>query len=91
MRPIRDISVFLPGAHWTLFDAGIRRPPGAFSTAAHAGCLAFEMSSSVNRLIVNCGMAVGSDDAWAANALRSTAAHSTLMIDDVLGNGAGRG
>ena len=68
------------GRTLVLFDAG-PPPAGAFSTAAHAGCLAFEMSSGVNRLIVNCGMVVGSDDAW-ANALRSTAAHSTLMIDD---------
>jgi uncharacterized heparinase superfamily protein len=68
------------GRTLVLLDAG-PPPTGAFSTAAHAGCLAFEMSSGVNRLIVNCGMAVGDDDSW-TNALRSTAAHSTLMIDD---------
>ena len=68
------------GRTLVLFDAG-PPPPGAFSTAAHAGCLAFEMSSGVNRLIVNCGMAVGEKEGWTA-ALRSTAAHSTLMIDD---------
>ena len=63
-----------------LFDAG---PPatGAFSIGAHASCLAFELSSGTNRLIVNCGMTTGDDSAW-TNALRSTAAHSTLMIDD---------
>ncbi|HEX3485954.1 MAG TPA: heparinase II/III family protein [Micropepsaceae bacterium] len=63
-----------------ILDAG-PPPVGAFSTAAHAGCLAFEMSAGNNRLIVNCGMAVGDEDSW-GTALRSTAAHSTLMIDD---------
>ena len=40
------------------------------------------MSAGSNRLIVNCGMAVGESDAW-RSALRSTAAHSTLAIDDM--------
>jgi uncharacterized heparinase superfamily protein len=79
------------GRALVLFDTA-PPPAGAFSTAAHAGCLAFEMSVGTNRLIVNCGMAVGDDDSW-TTALRSTAAHSTLMIDDTssgafLGTGA---
>ncbi|HXJ02360.1 MAG TPA: heparinase II/III family protein [Micropepsaceae bacterium] len=69
------------GRTLVLFDAG-PPPEGAFATAAHAGCLAFEMSAGSNRLIVNCGMAVGEDDGW-NTALRSTPAHSTLTIDDM--------
>jgi len=73
-----------------LFDAGAP-PPGAFSTGAHAGCLSFEMSSGVHRLVVNCGAFAGSDRNW-QRALRSTPAHSTLTLDDrsqasVLGDG----
>jgi uncharacterized heparinase superfamily protein len=69
------------GRTLVLLDAG---PPasGAHSVNAHAGCLAFEMSSGAHRLIVNCGMAVGESDEW-VTALRSTAAHSTLSMDDV--------
>jgi uncharacterized heparinase superfamily protein len=63
-----------------LMDAG-PPPAGAYSNNAHAGCLAFEMSTGAHRLIVNCGMAVGESDEWVA-ALRSTAAHSTLNMDD---------
>ena len=63
-----------------LWDAG-PPAPGAYSVDAHAGCLAFEMSTGAQRLIVNCGMAVGESDEW-VSALRSTAAHSTLTIDD---------
>jgi uncharacterized heparinase superfamily protein len=40
------------------------------------------MSTGAQRLIVNCGMAVGESDAW-VTALRSTAAHSTLTMDDM--------
>jgi uncharacterized heparinase superfamily protein len=78
--PYSGYQRLFAGRTLILFDAA---PPaaGAFSTAAHASCLAFELSSGANRLIVNCGMAVGDDSAW-TNALRSTAAHSTLMIDD---------
>jgi uncharacterized heparinase superfamily protein len=63
-----------------LIDCG-SPPPGAFSTGAHASCLAFEMSAGPHRLIVNCGMAEGAKEDW-TGALRSTAAHSTLLIDD---------
>ena len=63
-----------------LLDAG-PPPPGAFSVNAHAGCLAFEMSTGTQRLIVNCGMAAADSEEW-VTALRSTAAHSTLTMDD---------
>ena len=56
------------------------RPQPGLQTA-HAGSLALEMSVGSHRLVVNCGPHRGRDDAW-AGALRSTAAHSTLVIAD---------
>ena len=56
-------------------------PPQAFSAHAHAGCLAFELSSGIRRLVVNCG-APEVARANAREASRSTAAHSTLVVDD---------
>jgi uncharacterized heparinase superfamily protein len=57
-------------------------PPGAFAIDAHAGFLAFELSSGVGRLVVNCG-AGGDNHAGWDTALRVTAAHSTLTLADV--------
>jgi uncharacterized heparinase superfamily protein len=62
-------------------DAG----PGGLSRGAdrfaHAGTLAFEMSIGRDRLIVNCGAAPAAEPAW-RDALRGTAAHSTLTLAD---------
>lgn len=61
-------------------DAGAP-PRGAYSTEAHAGCLAFEFSSGPQRIIVNCGASrFGPPELRLA--ARSTAAHSTLVLDD---------
>jgi len=57
-------------------------PPGTFSPAAHAGCLAFEMSSGAHRIVVNCGAAVDARRAAWDAVLRATAAHSTLTLAD---------
>ncbi len=56
-------------------------PPRGYDTHAHAGTLAFEFSVGKERLIVNCGAQSPADPAWRL-AQRSTAAHSTLTIDD---------
>ena len=56
-------------------------PPPVFSTRAHAGCLSFELSSGARRIIVNCG-APEAGRTTAREAARTTAAHSTLIIDD---------
>jgi len=56
-------------------------PPGAFSTRAHAGCLAMEFGSGPHRIVVNCGDAGASHPKW-ESALRATAAHSTLVVAD---------
>jgi uncharacterized heparinase superfamily protein len=54
--------------------------PG-LSTEAHAGFLAFEMSSGVHRVVVNCGASGGKLKSWDAP-LRATAAHSTVTLGD---------
>jgi uncharacterized heparinase superfamily protein len=63
-----------------LFDVG-GAPRGPFSVAAHAGCLAFEMSAGTHRMIINCGAGIADTPPW-VSALRSTPAHSTLTIED---------
>lgn len=65
----------------TVMDCGTA-PPGAFASEAHAGCLAFEMSSGTHRLVVNCGAAVDARRASWDGALRATAAHSTVTLAD---------
>jgi uncharacterized heparinase superfamily protein len=70
-------------------------PPGPFSAEAHAGCLAFEFSTGTHRMVVNCGAAKDARQARWDNALRVTAAHSTLALADtseslVLGEGWAR-
>jgi uncharacterized heparinase superfamily protein len=61
-------------------DAGAP-PRGAHSVEAHAGCLAFEFSSASQRIVVNCGTS-RFGPAELRLAARSTAAHSTLVLDD---------
>lgn len=56
-------------------------PPSAHCAHAHAGCLSFELSASGQRLIVNCG-ATARDNANWDDALRTTAAHSTIALAD---------
>ena len=60
-------------------DTGRPPPPGA-DTDACAGTLSFEMSVGRQRLVVNCGAA--RDAKWRA-ALRSSAAHSTVIVGDI--------
>lgn len=64
-----------------IVDAGAP-PARGQDRLAHAGTLAFEMSVGRDRLIVNCGAAPAAASAW-RDALRATAAHSTLVIADV--------
>jgi uncharacterized heparinase superfamily protein len=56
-------------------------PPPSVSHEAHAGCLAFELSSGVSRIVINSGMPSTGRENWRAFA-RSTAAHSTLTFAD---------
>ena len=56
-------------------------PPSEVSSRAHAGCLAFEMSSGRHNFIVNSG--VDTFGAFEFRPLaRATAAHSTAVIND---------
>ncbi|HEY0627272.1 MAG TPA: heparinase II/III family protein [Allosphingosinicella sp.] len=67
-----------------LFDAA-PPPPARAIRGGCASTLAFEMSDGAHRLIVNCGgagEAAGALPAQIAEALRSTAAHSTLTLAD---------
>lgn len=63
-----------------VMDAG-KPPKLELSRNAHAGCLSFEFSSGLNRLVVNCGVSSKSDEIW-RQVSRSTAAHSTATIED---------
>jgi uncharacterized heparinase superfamily protein len=64
-----------------LTDCGAPPPPG-LDRYAHAGTLAMELSVGRDRMIINCGASIAADTPW-RNALRATAAHSTLTIADV--------
>jgi uncharacterized heparinase superfamily protein len=61
-----------------IMDAGA---PPAIGRRGHAGTLSFELSVGKERMIVNCGAWRGPDSQW-GHALRATAAHSTLTVDD---------
>ena len=62
-----------------LVDAG-RPPPPGLDSHAHAGTLSFELYHGKERVIVNCG-AQPAEGEWLL-AQRSTAAHSTIAVDD---------
>jgi uncharacterized heparinase superfamily protein len=64
-----------------LVDAG-PPPPPEFSRVAHAGCLSFEYSLGLERVVVNCGAPSPQQEDMRAFA-RSTAAHSTLVLGDM--------
>ena len=68
------------GSSLLLMDTGTP-PPHRFSQKAHAGCLSMEMSVGKQRFIVNCGSPETLDENW-QNAARSTAAHSTLTLQN---------
>ncbi|MDE0780027.1 MAG: heparinase II/III family protein [Alphaproteobacteria bacterium] len=63
-----------------LVDTG-EPPEAGLDNTAHAGTLSLEISVGKERLITNCGARSGHRDPWAA-VQRSTAAHSTMVIDD---------
>jgi uncharacterized heparinase superfamily protein len=50
------------------------------SAAAHAGCLSFELSVGLDRIVVNCG--APALESPLKQAARGTAAHSTLALGD---------
>ena len=56
-------------------------PRHSYSTLACAGCLSFELSSGLQRLVVNCGAPVSGVER--RRIARSTAAHSTASVADI--------
>jgi len=68
------------GAMMVIVDTGAPPPPN-LSHEAHAGCLSFEMSSGLNRIVINCGMPSTGRDNWRVFA-RGTAAHSTVTYHE---------
>ncbi len=64
-----------------LADAG-GAPPLYLSDRAHAGCGSFEMSAGHETVITNCGAPMDETGDWYVVS-RSTAAHSTLTIEDL--------
>jgi len=63
-----------------LIDTG-KPPPPALSTEAHAGCLSFELSWKLHRLVINCGLPAMNKETW-RQVTRATAAHSTVTFND---------
>jgi len=68
------------GAMTVIMDTGAP-PPANVSHDAHAGCLSFELSSGLSRIVINCGMPSTGRDNWRVFA-RSTPAHSTLTYHE---------
>jgi uncharacterized heparinase superfamily protein len=64
-----------------VMDTG-RPPPMGVSQEGHAGCLAFELSSKLYRIVVNCGLPGTNRESWRQMA-RATAAHSTVTFNDI--------
>ena len=63
-----------------LVDAGA--PPAAgWDATAHVAPLALEISAGRERLVTSCGALADANEPW-ASAQRSTAAHSTLIVDE---------
>jgi uncharacterized heparinase superfamily protein len=69
------------GRSVVVVDCGVPPPPGV-DRLSHAGTLAMEVSVGRERLIVNCGGYPAGSGQW-RDAMRATAAHSTLVIADV--------
>jgi uncharacterized heparinase superfamily protein len=63
-----------------LMDSG-GSPPISVSQEAHAGCLSFELSHGLQRIVVNCGLPGSNKETWRQVA-RATAAHSTVVFND---------
>jgi uncharacterized heparinase superfamily protein len=63
-----------------LIDTG-PPPPLTVSQEAHAGCLSFELSHGLQRIVVNCGLPLINRETWRQVA-RATAAHSSVVFND---------
>lgn len=77
--PVSGYERLSCGRALLMFDHGLC-PAAPYDRWLHAAPLAFEFSYGRERIFVNCGTHP-TDPAW-QDALRATAAHSTLTIDD---------
>lgn len=89
-RPLRDVRQWgyqRVVAHKSVLQFDAAPPPMArYARSGCASTLAFELSHAGQRLIVNCGggaAAGGLVPVRLEQGLRATAAHSTLVLDDV--------
>lgn len=76
--PHTGFERFMANRTLVIADSGA---PSSVGKGAHAGTLSFEMSVGKQRIVVNCGAYAGRDEQWKL-AQRSTAAHSTMIVDD---------
>ena len=81
LTPHSGYARLAAGETVVLADAG-GAPPMHLSDRAHAGCGSFEMSAGYEPLITNCGAPSDETGDWYVVS-RSTAAHSTLTIEDL--------
>jgi uncharacterized heparinase superfamily protein len=72
---------FTGGSTVVLFDTA-RAAPDDLPAHAHADMLSFELSDGPARIVVNGGTYAYQDAEW-RNRLRGTAAHSTVIVDDL--------
>lgn len=79
--PYSGFERLVAGRTLLLFDAGTPEPAPPGTQQTHAGTLSFEMSCGKERLVVNGGAYTGNKGEW-REVMRSTAAHSTVTIDD---------
>ena len=69
------------GSMTAIIDTGAPSLFPSLNPAGHAGSLSLEVSIGKERLLVNCGSCAGLNSDWCW-ACRTTAAHSTLVIND---------
>ncbi|WP_421784425.1 heparinase II/III family protein [Hyphobacterium sp.] len=80
---------FAPNSGYQRIEAGgaclimdVGKPAsGQASASAHASALAFELAAGGHRIVVNCGWTDQQPDSW-REAVRATAAHSSLTIEE---------
>jgi len=79
--PLTGYQRLQSGKALVLVDCGAP-PRHGLDAHAHAGTLSFEMSYGADRMIVNCGAGHPSSPEW-RQVQRTTAAHSTVVVDDI--------
>jgi uncharacterized heparinase superfamily protein len=79
--PLTGYQRLQSGKALVLVDCGAP-PRHGLDFHAHAGTLSFEMSYGADRMIVNCGAGHPASPEW-RQVQRATAAHSTLVVDDI--------